>query len=75
VVVVEIDSIDWSVENVGSCGNCGIEHVDALGAGGSFDYDYGCDSLIDSGRGPLLLSASHSLCSLAQCLPRRPSLK
>jgi hypothetical protein len=50
LVVVEIDSIDWSVENVESYG---IEHVDALGGVGSFDYD----SLVDSGRGPLLSSA------------------
>jgi hypothetical protein len=57
VVVVETDSIDWSVENVENCGNYEIEHVDALGGGGSFDYG----SLVDLGRGPLLLSASYSL--------------
>ena len=49
-----IDSIDLNVENVESCGNYGIEHVDVLGGGGSFDYG----SLVDLGRGPLLLSAS-----------------
>jgi hypothetical protein len=59
VVVVETDSIDSSVGNVGNYVNCGIEHVDALGAGGSFDYGCGCGcgSLIDLGRDPSLLSA------------------
>jgi hypothetical protein len=45
-----IDSIDLNVENVESYG---IEHVDALGGGGSFDYG----SLVDLGMGPLLISA------------------
>jgi hypothetical protein len=41
--------------------NYGIEHVDALGGGGSFDYG----SLVDLGRGPLLISAytSHGVAS------------
>jgi hypothetical protein len=52
-----IDSIDWSVGNAESCGNYGIEHVDALGGVGSFDYG----SLVDLGMGPLLLLASYSL--------------
>jgi hypothetical protein len=33
--------------------NYGIEHVDALGGGGSFDYG----SLVDLGMGPLLILA------------------
>ena len=47
-----IDSIDWNVENVESCGNC-VEHVDAPEDVGSFDYDLS----IDLERGPLLILA------------------
>ena len=55
VAAVVIDSIDWNVGSVESCGNC-VEHVDALEDVGSFDYDL----LIDSELGPLLISAFSS---------------
>ena len=56
MVVVETDSIDLNVENAGMCVNYGIENVNARVGGGSFDYG----SLVDSGMGPLLISAFSS---------------
>ena len=56
LAVVETDSIDLNVENVERCVNYGIEHVNALEGGGSFDYG----SLVDLRMGPLLISASYS---------------
>jgi hypothetical protein len=57
-----------NVANVESCGSCGIEHVDALGGGGSFDYG----SLVDLGRDPLLISASYSLTRTTGTEEERP---
>jgi len=50
-----IDSIDWNVGSVVSCGNC-VEHVDAPEDVGSFD----CDLSIDSEMGPSLILAFSS---------------